>query len=151
MDIAKGGTIAENRRARFDYSVEEVIEAGVELEGQEVKSAKVGRMGLSGSYAIVRGGELWLLNAQIPPYQQNNTPKEYDPARTRKLLVSKSQLAHISGRLDAKGVSCVPLRAFVSRGLVKIELALARSRKKEDKREYIKSREHTREMRQNLG
>lgn len=140
--------IAENRRAKFDYQILETFEAGIELEGLEVKSAKNSRMGLAGSYAIIRNGEAWLLNAQIPAYQPNNTPKDYDLLRKRRLLLRKNEIASLANRLKEKGLSLIPLRAFVKRNLIKIELGLARPRKKHDKREILKKRAAYREMRE---
>lgn len=139
--------LAENRRARFDYEVLETFDAGIELLGFEVKSVKAGRMGLAGSYAVFSGGQLFLLNAQIPPYQTGNTPEGYDASRSRRLLFHKSELARLHGLLEQKTFTLVPLEAFSNRGLVKIRLGLARSRKAKDKREYIKKRIHHREMR----
>ena len=142
--------VAENRRARFDYDIVETFEAGIELLGHEVKSARRGQMGLAGSYAVIRNGQVWLLNASIPPYQPKNTPASYDPARTRRLLLRADEIATLSGRLKEKSVSLIPVRAYLKHGLIKLELALARSRKKADRREYLKKREHGREMRQEL-
>ncbi len=139
--------LAENRRARFDYDILEKYEAGLELSGQEVKSAKGGKMNLAGSYAVIRGGEAWLLNAQIPPHQPKNAPADYDPARTRRLLLRREEIKNLLGRLHEKGLSLLPLRAYAKRGLVKLELGLGRSRKDKDKREVLKKRSVEREMR----
>ena len=154
--------LAENRRARFDYEILETIEAGIELRGFEVKSAKFGRMGIVGSYAVIRGGrpetagraspsskagEAWLLNSQIPPYQKNNTPESYDPLRTRRLLLRKEEISKLIGRLKEKSLSLIPLQVYLKRGFMKIELGLGRPRKKYDKRELLKKRSVEREMR----
>lgn len=139
--------LSENRKARFDYEVLETLEAGVELTGQEVKSAKIGRMNLSGSYAVIRGGEAWLLNADIPAYQPKNAPKEYDPKHTRRLLLHADEIKNLTGKLQEKGLSLLPLNAHLKRGIIKIELGLGRARKKHDKREVLKKRAHMREMR----
>lgn len=143
--------LAENRRARFDYDILEKYEAGLELSGQEVKSAKAGRMNLAGSYAVIRGGEAWLLNAHLPPYQPKNAPTDYEPARTRRLLLRREEIKDLLGRLHEKGLSLLPLRAYVKRGLVKLELGLGRSRKSKDKREVLKKRSVEREMRRVAG
>lgn len=140
-------TIAENRRARFDYEVSETFDAGIELRGFEVKGAKAGHIQLSGSYAIVRGNELWLINAHIPPYQPKNTPPDYDPGRNRRLLMRAEEIKHLAGLIKERKSSLIPLRAYVKKNLIKIELGLARPRKKSDKREFIKKRSHEREMR----
>lgn len=132
--------VAENRRAYFDYEISEKFEAGTELRGFEVKSAKLGRMQVAGSYAIVRGGEIYLINSQIPPYQPGNTPPDYDPARTRRLLLRKDEIKRLEGLLRQKNVSLVALRAYIKNNFVKIEFGLGRPKKKHDKREALKKR-----------
>lgn len=144
------GTIAENRRARFDYEILEKIEAGVVLSGHEVKSAKLGRLNLSGSYALVRGGEAYLFNASIQPFPGANVPPGYDPSQNRTLLLEKKQIRELEGKLKEARHTLVPLRAFVTRNLIKVELGLARSKKGTDKREAIKKRETDREVRRAL-
>lgn len=139
-------TISENRRARFDYEIGDKYEAGIELRGFEVKSAKAGRMQIAGSYAIVRNNEAWLLNSQIPPYQPNNTPKDYEPGRTRRLLLRAEEIKTLAGHLHNKKNSLIPLSAYVKKGFVKIEIGLCKPRKKSDKREVLKKRAHEREM-----
>lgn len=139
--------LSENRRARFDYNILETFEAGIELSGQEVKSAREGRFVIAGSYAIIRGGEAWLLGSQIPPYQPKNAPVDYEPNKTRRLLLKKIELKNLSGRLEEKGLSLLPLKVYNKKNFIKIELGLGRSRKAEDKREYIKKRGAEREMR----
>lgn len=139
--------LAENRRARFDYDILEIYEAGIELLGHEVKSVKGGRMSLAGSYAAIREGSLWLMNAAVPPYQPKNVPPEYEPTRTRRLLLRRDEIKKLTGRLHEKGLTLVPLEAHVRRGLVKITLGLCRARKKHDKRELLKRRTAEREMR----
>lgn len=139
--------IAENRRARFDYEILESLEAGISLLGHEVKSVKNARMNLSGSYGVIQEGELWLLNADIPAYQPKNIQGEYNAHRSRRLLVHRKELNALIGRLNEKGLTLVPLKAYLKKGLIKIELGLARSKKKGDKREGLKKRAHDREMR----
>ncbi|HEU4752039.1 MAG TPA: SsrA-binding protein SmpB [Armatimonadota bacterium] len=148
---APAGPLAENRRARFDYEILETYEAGLELSGPEVKSVRAGRLVLAGSHALVRGGEAWLLNAQIPAYQPKNAGNDYEPDRTRRLLLHRAEIAALTGKLAEKGLALVPLKAYSSHGLVKIELGLARSRKAQDKREAIKKRETEREIRRVRG
>lgn len=140
-------TLAENRRARFDYEILETCEAGLELSGQEVKSIKEGKMQISGSYALIHGGEAWLTNSIIPPYQPKNAPPNYDPARNRRLLLRREEIKNLSGRLHENGLSLLPLRVYAKRGFVKVELGLGRNRKKRDKRELLKKRAAEREMR----
>jgi SsrA-binding protein len=140
-------TIAENRRARFDYEISETYEAGIELKGHEVKSAKGGRLQVAGAHVLIRGGEAWLVNSHIPPYQAGNTPPDYEEDRARRLLLSKDEIKELQGALVDKSRHVIPLRAYLKRGLIKIELGLGRSRKKSDKREVIKKRAHQREIR----
>ncbi len=140
-------TLAENRRARFDYDILETFEAGIELTGQEVKSVKGGRCNLSGAYAILRGGEVVLLNAEIPAYQPKNAPADYDPSRTRRLLLRREEIKELTGKLHENGLTLVPLSLYTKRGMIKAALGLARSRKKHDKREVLKKRTAQREMR----
>lgn len=150
--------LAENRRARFDYEILETIEAGIELRGFEVKSAKAGRFNVAGSYAVIRtapakahgakaGQEAWLINSQIPPYQPKNAPSDYDPARRRRLLLRSEEIKRLIGTLKGKSVSLVALRAYLKHGFVKIELGVGRAKRKGDKREVLKKRDVEREMR----
>jgi len=139
--------IAENRRGRFDYEIGETYEAGIELQGHEVKSAKGGRLQVAGAHVLIRGGEAWLVNSHIPPYQAGNTPPDYEEDRARRLLLSKAEIKELQGALVDKSRHVIPLRAYLKRGFIKIELGLGRSRKKSDKREVIKKRSHQREMR----
>ncbi len=140
-------TIAENRRARFDYDILQTYESGVELLGHEVKSAKSGRMQIAGARAVVRRGEAWLVNAHIPPYQPKNTPAGYEEDRSRRLLLTKNEIKSLAGALGEKGRALVPLRAYVKHGIIKLELGLGRARRASDKREKLKKRAHEREMR----
>ena len=139
-------TIAENRRARFDYEVSQTYEAGIELKGYEVKSAKGGRLQVAGAHVLIRGGEAWLVNSHIPPYQAGNTPPDYEEDRARRLLLLKEEIKELQGALVDKARHLVPLRAYVKRGLIKLELGLGRTRNKSDKREAIKKRAHQREI-----
>lgn len=138
--------LSENRRAKFDYDILEYIEAGIELFGHEVKSVKGGHGNLAGAYAILRGGEAFLINCQIPPYQQGNVPDDYDPSRTRRLLLRKEEIRELTGRLKTKGLSLVALSFVTKKNLVKVELGLGTSRKAHDKREVLKKRAVQREI-----
>lgn len=142
--------LAENRRARFDYEILETYEAGIELLGFEVKAIKTGRGNLTGSFAVIKNSEAFLLNANVPPYQPKNSPRDYDPQRTRRLLLKKSEIRELFGKTTQKGLTIVPLKAYTKRGKVKILLGLARSKKKSDKREVIKQRESQREIAQEI-
>jgi len=139
--------IAENRRARFDYEIENTFEAGIELKGPEVKSAKGGSFQIAGSRVLIRGGEAWLVNSHIPPYQPKNMPAGYEEDRSRRLLLTKDEIKMLSGSLQEKGRMLIPLRAYLKHGFIKLELGLGRTKKKSDKREALKKRSHEREMR----
>jgi SsrA-binding protein len=139
--------IAENRRAQFDYDIKDSYEAGIELKGYEVKSAKGGGFQIAGARVIIRGGEAWLVNSHIPPYQPKNTPEGYEEDRSRRLLLTKGEIKELTGALREKGETLIPLRAYLKNGFIKLELGLGKPRKKSDKREVIKKRSHEREMR----
>jgi len=137
-----------NKRANFDYEIEEKFEAGIELKGYEVKAVKNGHMQIAGSYAVIRHNEAWLLNSHIPPYQPKNTPKDYDPARSRRLLLTKKETDYLSGKLHEKGLTLLPLEVYTKRGLVKLKLGLGKPLKKADKREVIKKRDAAKNIRE---
>lgn len=142
--------ISVNRRAYFDYQILETYEAGIELLGFEVKAVKTGHMNLAGSYAVIKDNGAWLLNATIPPYQPKNTPADYDPGRSRRLLLHKSEIKELIGKAAQKGLTIVPLRMYTKRGRVKILIGLAKHKKAADKRETIKKRDTEREIRRTL-
>ncbi len=142
--------ISTNKRAYFDYQILETYEAGVELRGFEVKAIKTGRVNLAGSYVVIRNNQAWLLNADIPPYQPANTPPDYDSKRTRKLLLKKSEIKNLIGRVQEKGLTLMPLKVYTKNRKIKIEIGLAKSRKKMDKRELIKKRDIEREISRKL-
>jgi SsrA-binding protein len=132
--------VADNRRARFNYEIGETFEAGIQLTGTEVKSLRSGRATIAESYADSRGGELWLVNANIPEYLQggrfNHTPK-----RPRKLLLHKRQIDKLSGAVDREGMTIVPLKLYFNeKGRAKLEIAVARGKKLHDKRETDRKR-----------
>lgn len=137
---------AENRKARFDYEILEKFEAGIELLGTEVKSVRGGRMSLEGSFVIVRGGEAFLINSNIPPYQIKNAPKDYDPLRNRKLLLTKKEINELGGN-EKRGLTMVPLSVYNKNRKIKVEIALVKGKKKFDKRETLKKRDTDREIR----
>ena len=138
--------ISTNRRAYFDYEILETYEAGIELLGHEVKSIKTGHINLAGSYAVIRNNEAYLLNATIPPYQPKNVSADYDPTRSRRLLLHKSEIKELIGKAAQKGLTIVPLKVYTKRGGVKIMIGLARHKKKGDKREIIKKRDAQRDI-----
>lgn len=143
--------IAKNKRAYFDYDIIEKMEAGIELKGFEVKAIKSGRVNLSGSYVVINNNEARLLNADVPAYQPGNTPDNYDSKRTRRLLIKKSEIKNLIGKTAEKTLTIIPLRVYLKKSLIKLEIGLAKSRKKFDKREVIKKREVEREIRQFRG
>jgi SsrA-binding protein len=138
---------AENRKARFNYEFLDKYETGIELLGTEVKSVRAGQMSLEGAFVIVRGGEAFLINANIPPYQIKNAPKDYDPLRNRKLLLTKKELTELAGSDKNKSLTIVPISVYNKNRKIKVEIALVRGKKKFDKRETIKKRETDREIR----
>lgn len=142
--------LAVNRRAQFDYEILQTFEAGIELRGFEAKAVKTGHINLTGAYAVVRGNEAWLLNAMIPAYQPKNAPADYDPQRTRRLLLHKSEIKELIGASAQKGLTIVPLRVYTTHNRVKVLLGLCRHKKKGDKREVIKKRETDREIERTL-
>ncbi len=142
--------LAENNRARFDYEIIQTLTTGMVLRGFEVKAIRASRMNLAGSFGQIRGGKLWLLNADIPPFQPANTPDGYDQKRTRELLVNKKELLEIARELKSSHLTLVPLKVYDSHGVLKLELALARPKKKGDKREAIRKKETKREINRSL-
>ncbi|MFH1780711.1 MAG: SsrA-binding protein SmpB, partial [Candidatus Nealsonbacteria bacterium] len=131
----------KNKRAYFDYEFLENFEAGIVLTGQEVKSIKSGKISLTGSYVILRNGEIYLINANIAPYQPKNTSKDYIPTRARKLLLKKKEIRYLFGKSQERGLTLIPLRVYSNKGKIKIEFAISRGRKKANKKELIKKRE----------
>lgn len=138
-------TLAENRKARHDYFIEETFEAGIELVGTEVKSVKLGKANLKDSYAEVRNGELFVYNLHISPYEKGNIFNK-DPLRPRKLLMHKREIMRLAGLVSQKGYTLVPLSLYQTRGLVKMQLALAKGKKLYDKREDIAKKDAMREI-----
>lgn len=138
--------IAENRRARFEYFVEETIEAGIQLVGTEVKSLRGGRANIAESYASPEKGELWLINATIPEYPPAGQ-FNHEPRRPRKLLVRGRELKRLMGAVEREGRTLAPLKLyFNARGIAKLEIALAKGKKAHDKREATKDREWKRQQ-----
>ena len=139
-----------NKKATFDYEILETFVAGIELLGHEAKSVKMGRFDLSGSHAVIRGNEAYLVGSTIHPFQVKNAPDNYDPMRTRRLLLTRKEINYLLGKLN-EGLTIVPLKSYNKRGFVKIELGLGRGKKKADKRETIKKREVEREIRRAIS
>jgi SsrA-binding protein len=136
-----------NRKARFNYELSDRVEAGVVLTGAEVKSVKQGKMSLNESFARVdENGEVWLVNAHIHPYQFARS-EDYDPTRSRKLLLKKSQILGLTKKIENKNLTLVPTAAYTKKNKIKVELAVGRGKKQWDKRRTIKEREQKREAR----
>ncbi len=139
-------TIAENRKARFDYHIIETWEAGVSLLGTEVKSIREGRVNLRDSYARVDNGEIWMLNVHISPYSHRGSA-EHQELRQRKLLLHRDEIRKMVGKVAEKGLTLVPLELYFKKGRVKVLLALAKGKQAHDKRETLRRREVDRETR----
>jgi SsrA-binding protein len=138
--------VAENRRARFDYFVEDTLEAGIQLTGTEVKSLRAGRANIAESYASTERGELWLINATIPEYPPAGQ-FNHEPRRPRKLLVRSRELKRLAGAVEREGRTLAPLELYFNkRGIAKLKLALAKGKKAHDKREATKDREWKRQQ-----
>lgn len=137
--------ISDNRRARYDYEILQAFEAGIELKGSEVKSLRTGHTNLGEAYATMKGGELWLINSNIPEYREANR-FNHEPKRPRKLLLHKSEINKLSVGVLKEHLTIIPLKMFFNpRGRVKVDIALARGKKLHDKRETIKERSWDRE------
>ena len=137
--------IAQNKKARHDYSIEDVFECGMVLTGTEVKSLRLGRASLIDGFAMINDGELWLSGVHIPEYTEG-TWTNHTPRRDRKLLVHKQELRKLMGKLKDSGTTLVPLQLYFKDGKAKVEIAVAKGKKAHDKREAIKEREADREV-----
>ncbi|HTL39680.1 MAG TPA: SsrA-binding protein SmpB [Methylomirabilota bacterium] len=137
-------TLANNRKAFHDYSIEDTVEAGLVLAGHEVKSAKTGQATLTGAYVTVRAGQAFLRNAYIGRYKQAAGLEEIDESRERKLLLHKNEIVRLQGRMKEKGLTLVPLELYTHKGLIKLKIGIAKGKKEYDKRESIKKKESKR-------
>ena len=142
--------IAQNRKARHDYAIEDVVEAGLVLTGTEVKSLRAGRASLVDAYAAIKDGEAWLHNAHIPEYDLG-TWTNHTPRRTRKLLLHREEIARLVGKTKESGLTLVPLQLYFKDGRAKVEIALARGKKAYDKRQSLAARDASREVARELG
>lgn len=143
-------TLAENRKAYFDYEILEKFEAGMVLAGYEVKSIKLGKVSLAGSYVVFKDEEPYLLNAHVSPYQPQNMPKDYDSNRLRKLLLNKREIKYLIGKAEQKGLTLMPLRLYIKGSKIKLEFGLAKGRKKAGKKELLKKRDIEKEIEREL-
>jgi len=142
--------LAKNKKGLFDYELLEKFEAGISLTGQETKSIKVKGLSLAGSYVVIKNGEAFWIGAKISPYQAKNTPKDYNPERSRRLLLKKSEIRYLLGKTKQKGLTLLPIKLYTKGRKIKMEFALARGRKKADKKELIKKREIEKEIQREL-
>lgn len=138
--------LVSNKKAKFDFNFISSFDAGVSLLGYEVKALRNGKGSLSGSYVIIRGKEAFIVGMDIPPYQPKNTPEGYDSRRLRRLLLNRKEISELIGHEKAKGESIIPKRVFLKNNKIKIELGIAKGKKKFDKRETIKKRETDRNI-----
>ncbi len=143
--------ISENRKAHFDYTILEKFQAGVALNGQEVKSIKTHGVSLTGSFVVIKDEEAWWVGANIPPYQPKNAPAGYEIQRSRKLLLKKSEIGYLIGKNKEKGLTLIPLMIYTDKDRIKLEFGLAKGKKQFDKRETIKKRDTEREMKRELN
>jgi SsrA-binding protein len=143
--------LAKNKKATFDYEIKETLEAGIVLTGQEVKSIKNGWASLKGAYVVPRtDGSIHLINAFVPPYQPANAPANYQADRSRQLLLTRKEITSLTNQTKERGLTLVPLKLYTKKGKIKLEIALARGKKKFDKREKIKRKEIDQKIRRAL-
>jgi SsrA-binding protein len=138
--------LVENKKAKLEYEILESFEAGIELLGSEVKALRAGKASLLGARVLARAGEAYLAGATIQPYQEKNTPKSYDPERTRRLLLSKREIADIADAEGKKGLTIIPIMVYNKKNRLKVQVAIVRHKKKHDKRETLKDRDTNREL-----
>ena len=143
---------SENKKAYFNYEISDKLDAGMSLNGQEVKSIKSGRINLSGSYVVLINEEAFLVGASVPAWQPKNAGKDYDPQRSRKLLLRRPEISRLVGKIKERGLTLIPLKVYSNKGKIKLEFGIGKGKKTVDKREIIKKRdtdlEIARELRQ---
>jgi len=138
--------VAENRKARHDYFIDETVEAGIALTGSEIKSVRAGGVNLRESYVRVERGEAWLLNSHISAWTHSSAFFNHEPTRPRKLLLHRNEIEHLRGKVEQKGLTLVPLKLYFVKGRAKLEVAVAKGKKLYDKREALAERDSQREM-----
>ncbi len=141
--------LSDNKKAYFEYDITDKFEAGIVLNGQEVKSIKSGNINLKGSYVVPKNDEIYLIGCHIPPYQPKNV-EDYSPERPRKLLLNKKEINRLIGSSKEKGLTLIPLKVYTRKGFIKIEVGVARGKKRADKRESIKKRDIDRDLQRSL-
>lgn len=127
----------QNRRANYDYTFEEDYEAGIKLTGQEVKAIKEGKGNLAGAHIVFKGTEPFLINFNLPPYSRAGPIDNYDPARSRKLLLHEKEIKSLQGKVERQGYTLIPLKVYSQRNLIKVKIGLGRGKKKAEKKEYL--------------
>ncbi len=142
--------ISDNRQARFQYEILETYEAGIQLVGTEVKSIRAGKVNLKDGFALVRNGEVLLHNVHISPHHTTSQIFNHDPRRTRKLLLRRDEIRKLLGKVEQQGLTLVPLKMYLKRGWVKVDIALARGKKLHDKRDDMRKRQDQRDMQRAL-
>lgn len=145
MPKGEGNVVAQNKKARHDYSIVDTIEAGIVLTGTEIKSVRAARIQLKDGYAQIKNGESWLINVHIAPFEQGNIWNQ-DPDRIRKLLLKKKQIVKLANDLKGTGMTLVPLKVYLKNGFAKVLLGIAKGKHDYDKRESIKRREQERDI-----
>jgi SsrA-binding protein len=138
--------VSDNRKARYLYDILENYEAGIQLTGTEVKSIREGKVNMQDGYALIRNGEAWLINVHISPYTGSGQYFNHEPRRTRKLLLHRQEIRKLIGKVEQQGLTLVPLKMYLKRGLVKVSIGLAKGKKLHDKREDLKRRQDQRDM-----
>lgn len=149
MVKGEGKVVAQNKKARHDYTIVDTIEAGLVLTGTEIKSVRAARINLKDGYAQIKKGEAWLVNVHIAPYEEGNIWNQ-DPTRTRKLLLHKKQIAKLEGEVKGTGMTLVPLKVYIKDGFAKVLIGLAKGKHDYDKRESIKRRERDRDLKRTM-
>lgn len=145
MVKGQGNVVAQNKKARHDYTIVDTIEAGIVLTGTEIKSVRAARIQLKDGHAQIKNGEAWLVNVHISPFEQGNIWNQ-DPERTRKLLLKKREIEKLAGELKGTGMTLVPLKVYIKDGFAKVLIGLAKGKHDYDKRESIKRREQDRDI-----
>ncbi len=143
-------TLIQNKKVHFDYEIMDKFDSGIELFGYEVKSLRNKRGSLEGTHITIRGNEAFLIGMDIPPYQPANAPKDYEPRRNRKLLLTKKELRELAGKESQRGLTLIPISLYTKGRYIKVSLGIARGKKKYDKRETIKKRDAKRDIERDL-
>lgn len=150
MPREEGKLIAQNRKARYDFTIIDTVEAGMVLTGTEIKSIRAGKINLKDGFAHIRNGEVYLVNVHIAPFEQGNI-FNHEPTRTRKLLMTKKQIERLHVEIKSSGYTLVPLKVYIKNGYAKVLIGLAKGKKQYDKRETLKRKDQERDMKRRLA